>query len=290
MYSKSNSVGSLDTRQMSDASNFRVFDTSVDYSNAEQIYKCVNLTIEKLASTPICVYDPAIDIWVSGYIISKGNFEGDLILELVKILQDNPSLTFLDIGCNVGVYTLAVAKFGRQVTAVDANRKNLEMVATSLVKGNLTEKVKLIWNAISDKEETVGLNHWKGNVGGLQMISGIGPINDSSGYESSKAIVLDNLVPIFRKKSLVIKMDIEKFELKAMLGGKKFFEEVDVRFLLMEWVHHAWTDVGGKIIQFMMEREYIPVMPLQRLVRLQAENRTTWPNDIMWIKNSNKVP
>ncbi|KAH3888959.1 hypothetical protein DPMN_013004 [Dreissena polymorpha] len=57
----------------------------------------------------------------------------------------------------------------------------------------------------------------------------------------------------------------------------------------MEWEQHAGTDVGGKIIQFMMEREYIPVMPLQRLVRLQAENRTTWPNDIMRIKNPNKV-
>ncbi|KAH3888958.1 hypothetical protein DPMN_013003 [Dreissena polymorpha] len=216
MYSKSNIVGSLDTQQISESSKVRVFDTSVDYSNAEQIYKCVNLKTEKLASTPICVYDPSVDNVVSSNIIRLGSWEADLILNVVKLLQDNPSLSFLGIGCNVGVYTLAVAKFGRRVTALDANRKNLEMVATSLVKGNLTGNVRLTWNAISDQEETVRFNHRKGNIGALQMISGKGPINDSRGDKSSKAIVLDNLVPLFRQQSLVIKMDIETFELKAL--------------------------------------------------------------------------
>ncbi|KAH3788234.1 hypothetical protein DPMN_166369 [Dreissena polymorpha] len=273
----------------SKSSNVCLFDTSVDYSNATHIHKCVDLKIQNLASTPICVYHPSVDVYVSKNIISQGSWEGVLILEVVKILQDNPRLSFLDLGCNVGIYTLAVAKFGRKVTALDANRKNLEMVATSLVKGNLTENVRLIWNALSDKVETVRFKHRVGNIGALQMVSGMAPINDSRGEESSKAIVLDDLVPLLRKQSLIIKMDIEAFELKAMSGGKKFFNEIDVQFLLMEWVYHRQTDDGARIIQFMIEREFIPVIPLQRLVPLQVENRKTWPDDIMWIKSSKQV-
>ncbi|XP_052265254.1 uncharacterized protein LOC127867820 isoform X1 [Dreissena polymorpha] len=284
LYSNSVTVGSIGKPQMSESSNVRVFDTSVDYSNSKQIFKCVDMRIEHLATTPICVYDPTTDIFVSKDIISKGSFEGDYIKEVVKILQDNLSLSFVDIGCNVGVYTLAVAKFGREVIALDANRKNLEMVATSLVKGNLTGKVTLIWNALSDRVEALGFKHKEGNIGALQMESGIRATNDSRGDESSMAIVLDDLVPLLRKRSLFVKMDIESYEYKAMSGGKKFFEEVDVRFLLMEWDFHRTSVEGSRIIQFMTERRFRPVLPLQRLVSLNVENRNTWPNEIMWIR------
>ncbi|KAH3723780.1 hypothetical protein DPMN_049574 [Dreissena polymorpha] len=284
LYSNSVTVGSLGKLQMSESSNVRVFDTSVDYSNAKQIFKCVDLRIEYLATTPICVYDPMTDIYVSKDIISKGSFEGDYIKEVVTILQDNLSLSFLDIGCNVGVFTLAVAKFGREVIALDANRKNLEMVATSLVKGNLTGKVKLIWNALSDRVEAVRFKHKEGNIGALQMESGINATNDSRDEESSMAIVLDDLVPLLRKQSVFVKMDIESYEYKAMSGGKKFFEEVDVRFLLMEWDFHRTSVEGSRIIQFMTERRFKPVLPLQRLVPLKVENRNAWPNEIMWIR------
>ncbi|KAH3868562.1 hypothetical protein DPMN_031711 [Dreissena polymorpha] len=103
---------------------------------------------------------------------------------------------------------LAVAKFGQEVNALETNRTNQEMVATSLAKGNLTGKVILIWNAFSDMIEAVRFKHKDGNIGALQIESGISATHDSRGDESSMAIVLDDLVPLFRKRSLFVQMDI----------------------------------------------------------------------------------
>ncbi|XP_052247274.1 uncharacterized protein LOC127855580 [Dreissena polymorpha] len=264
----------------------RFFNTSADYSSAKQIHKCVDLKIQSIGNTPICVYDPAIDIYVSKSIIDNGNWEGDLISLVVNIIQGARDTVFLDFGCNVGVYTLAIAKFGRQVSALDANRKNLEMLTTSLQKGNLTKMVTLIWNALSDKAETVGFKEDRKNIGGLQMVGEVSSTSFVSDENSSVAIVLDDLVPIFRNQSVFIKMDIETYELKAMLGGKKFFKEVDVKFLLMEWMHHKISDVGTGIIQFMTKRGYTPFSPLQRSVPLNIEDRQLWSTDIIWVKNS----
>ncbi|KAH3721079.1 hypothetical protein DPMN_063994 [Dreissena polymorpha] len=212
----------------------RVFDTSVDYSSAKQIHKCVALRIPSVKNIPICVYDPAIDIHVSRTIIANGNWEVANIQKVLSILQNDPRLVFLDLGCNVGVYTIAVAKFGRPVTALDANRKNLEMLTTSLQKGNITGMVMLIWNALSDKAETVGFKEDNRNIGGLQMVSGVTNTTLLGDSNSSVAIVLDDLVPLFRNKSVFIKMDIETYDLKAIMGGKKFFEQVDVKYMFMD--------------------------------------------------------
>ena len=72
----------------------RIFDTSVDYSQVKQIHKCVALRIPSLANTPICVYDPKIDIYVSKSIITGGNWEGGNILTVIEILRRNPNLLF----------------------------------------------------------------------------------------------------------------------------------------------------------------------------------------------------
>ncbi|KAH3837776.1 hypothetical protein DPMN_111177 [Dreissena polymorpha] len=268
----------------------RVFDTSVDYSSAKQIYTCVDLRIRSLAHTPICVYDPATDIYVSNSILNTGSWEHSYVLKVLDILSQDPNLEFVDLGCNVGVFTVAVAKHGRRVTALDANRKNLEMLTTSLKLGNITKMVTVVWNALSDIPETVGFKEAEGNIGGLQMVSDInaGNVNDDNG---SIAIMLDDLIPMFRGKSVFIKMDIEAYELKAMLGGKKFFEEVDIKFLFMEWIHHKHTDIGSKIVQFMTERGYTPFRPSDNFLSrpLQITYRNNWPSDIIWIKDFSKT-
>ncbi|KAH3721062.1 uncharacterized protein LOC127855584 [Dreissena polymorpha] len=267
----------------------RVFNTSIDYSSAKQIHKCVDMKINTLEITPICVYDPEVDLFVSKYIINEGSWEGALILEVVSILRGDPNLEFFDFGCNVGVYTLAIAKFGRRVTALDANQKNLEMLTTSLQMGNLTGMVTLIWNALSDKKELVGFKERETNVGALQMVSGVMNNSIVTDENSSMAIALDDLMPMLRNRPVVIKMDIEAFELKAMIGGKKFFDKVDVKFLLMEWVHHKDSDDGARIIQFLTCRGFKPSNPLERSVTLKIDNRKSWPEDVLWIKDLNWI-
>ncbi|KAH3721091.1 hypothetical protein DPMN_064006 [Dreissena polymorpha] len=196
-------------------------------------------------------------------------------------------MEFLDLGCNIGVYTISVATLGRRVTALDANRKNLEMLLTSLQIGNLTRNVTMLWNALSDKSEVVNLKEDAGNVGGMAIVSGQELAPD---FENSTiAVTLDDLEVMFRKKKLLIKMDIERYEMKALLGAKRFFEYVNIRYLIMEWMHHAETDTGLEIIQFLSARGFVPYAPNDRTRPLQQETRNKWPNDILWKQTDSGI-
>ena len=73
------------------------------------------------------------------------------------MLRDQPDLLFLDIGCNIGTYTIAMAHLGRTVVAVDALIDNLQLLNKSLLLGNFQKYVTLNWNAVSDTHTTPGL-------------------------------------------------------------------------------------------------------------------------------------
>ena len=59
------------------------------------------------------------------------------------------------MGCNIGMYSLVVAAMGRQVVAVDADARNLELVRKSVELINRQSSTKLIYNSVSDGYETL---------------------------------------------------------------------------------------------------------------------------------------
>ena len=59
---------------------------------------------------------------VSGNIFRQGMWEGNLVRRIHDILKNDPDVVFLDIGANVGVFSLTVAKLGRHTVSVDALR------------------------------------------------------------------------------------------------------------------------------------------------------------------------
>ena len=63
--------------------------------------------------------------------------------------------SLVDVGCNIGQYSLAVAALGRQVVAVDADANNLELIRKSLELINRLDSTKLIYNSVSDGYETL---------------------------------------------------------------------------------------------------------------------------------------
>ena len=85
----------------------------------------------------MCVKPVSTDIHVSGSIVRQGAWEFGTVNNLVKIMTTFPGATFLgintdfrdiviiptivDIGCNIGMYTVVVAAMRRQVVAVVEN-------------------------------------------------------------------------------------------------------------------------------------------------------------------------
>ena len=73
----------------------------------------------------------------------------------------HPEAVFLDLGSNIGAFTLPVASMGRRVVAVDLMRDNLAYIKTSLAHVGLERYVALVNNAVRLKVKAKILNSSK---------------------------------------------------------------------------------------------------------------------------------
>ena len=60
-----------------------------------------------------------------------------------------------DLGSNIGMFTIAAAKMGRSVVAVDANLYNLAYLRRSLEMNLNLDQVKIVHNAMRWKNKTI---------------------------------------------------------------------------------------------------------------------------------------
>ncbi|XP_052227112.1 uncharacterized protein LOC127841954 isoform X2 [Dreissena polymorpha] len=263
--------------------------SSLKNTTVEPVNLCVGLKVLGFKETPICIYDPKIDNAISASLAAKGLWEGHLVTVVHKILSREPDMEFMDIGCNVGVYTITVAQRGRKVVAINANKRNLELLITSLQMGKLTQNVTLLWNALSDKVETMNLRLDLGiaekNIGGTRVESG-GTFSEIG--TTVQSVTLDDLIGHFGKHSVFIKIDIEASEWKALMGGKQFFESVHIKYILMEWMHYKNDKLcsGDYIINFLSDRSFLAYDPQNMNRALKIKDRYTWPTDVLWMKTA----
>lgn len=251
--------------------------TAEDIRNTEN---CTNLKTSGKRSTPICTHAPDKDVPVSSTIHKTGRWERGLMEPLERILMSQKDLELLDIGCNIGVYTLTIAHQGTKVTAIDPLIENIKLLSQSVILGNLRTRVTLIWNALSDQHKEVTFVRFKGRVGRTQITDPI-PNVDS---DLARTIMLDDLIPAFKGKRVVLKMDIEESEYIALLGGARFFSEVDVPLIQMEIEHNKAT-TGPMIIDYLESYKFRPFQDIKGKISLNPYNLLSWPANVYFIKN-----
>ena len=247
--------------------------------------ECVSLRT-KTGTTPICIYDPVKDKYISQSLKTSGQWEGDLVNNILEALKKHPDTEFLDLGCNIGTYSLAAAHLGRKVIAVDAVIENLELLSKSLILGNIHHKAVLIWNAISDEYLKVSLTKYQGNVGGTAIRNLTKEDISNKDKFITQTIMLDDLVPLLKGKRVVIKMDIETQEYHAMQGGKNFFDTVDIEMIQMEINWHKTRESGPKIVEFLAKRNFKVFADYSGQRPLNVSTIQTWPGDVYFVKSA----
>lgn len=244
-------------------------------------------------NTPIFIYDPLNDVEISADLLRTGKFEAEENEGINAILQSDSKIDFIDIGANIGVHTLAIAKMGRKVLCVEALFLNVQRLCASVSAGGFEENVTIVYNAISDNHTRVKLGVDKTNMGGtfvdvdsahtkeLKLGRAIG-----TSYGEVDTITMDDLVniPVFQQFSkVVIKMDIEGFEHRAVSKSTKFFQSLDVRGFLMEWFFHKNRESGSQIINKMTELGFEPYsLGKVKAERLAVELSGDWPENVLW--------
>ncbi|KAK3086343.1 hypothetical protein FSP39_017100 [Pinctada imbricata] len=247
-----------------------------------------------LGDIPISIYNPKQDIWISRRIAAEHEFDGWKRKTIINILKDDKSLDFIDFGCNIGVYSLTVAKMGRQVLCIDALYLNVQHVCASVKQNKLENKVDIVLNAVSSTRDRVQLAVDLKNMGGTFVDSQAEFVKKIKGktvsgnhYSNITTITVDDLLtlPVIDKfQKVFIKMDIEGFEARAFEKAKKFFKKIYVKGVLIEWIFHRGTNSGLRIVNFMMKHRFRP-HSLHTLKRLPHSPSGAWPGqDILWLK------
>ena len=144
------------------------------------------------------------------------NWEVEEIKLLRKLLPQ--SQRFINVGANVGLYVLLARQSGLPVTALEPVPQTVQFLLQNLEINSLSDQVTVIPAAV-------------GNVAGVETIYGVGTAasllkdwgnNPESLMQRVPVVCLDDVIKMPSKnEQLLILLDVEGYEYKALLGAKK---------------------------------------------------------------------
>ncbi|MDF1812898.1 MAG: FkbM family methyltransferase [Verrucomicrobiales bacterium] len=143
--------------------------------------------------------------------------------------------TVLDIGANIGIFTIGLSRLVGQegkVYSFEPNRELVEILKETIKKNNLTN-VSLQPFALGRAREDRELFVPKGNAGAASLISP----PESAIHESMKVSVnsLSDFVADEGIRSIrFMKIDVEGFELDVLEGGLRVLDDVNPDAILFE--------------------------------------------------------
>ena len=258
-------------------------------------FTCVTLKVE--TAPFICVYDrPEKDVYVSAAILKGELFEAGNVRLLESELKKDPELGFIDIGSNVGQFSVVAAAMGRKVLSVEALQAHVRMLARAAVRNGFQDRMKIVHNAASDSYRTVSLVTPPGNMGMTRIKT-----NQGQGYvavaEGVPTILLDDLASVVHFRRAIMKLDIEGEEVPALSHSSKLFDAVDIPLVFMEWwggekpyeLYRSPEQVAmvNTVLEFLTARGYRVYDTAKRPSSLDQWKK--WPFEVLWIKDTQKI-
>ncbi|CAF2810115.1 unnamed protein product [Rotaria sp. Silwood2] len=257
-------------------------------------FKCIHTkTLLNFISTTICLHKTQNDIYVSSSFHDKTSiWEEEGVTRILQLLIRHPHLDFIDIGANIGVYTMYAAALGRFVLAIDCFAPNINRIHRAVQITNVANRVVLIQNALFTRSgQYLHLKMDSNNIGGQELdVSKNEFINQSiiNNPYIVKTITFDELLPILVARGVrgaIIKIDIEGSESFVIESGSRVFDTLEIPFIQMEWFKvRDYPDRVKIIIDFFVKRNYDPKTLSCQL--LNVNQHITWPNDLCWIKRN----
>ncbi|XP_059151015.1 uncharacterized protein LOC131937531 [Physella acuta] len=213
---------------------------------------CVVLPHQPRKNVTICIYKIKDDVWVSGNLKVEKLWEETLVLEMDQALKSNPDLMLVDLGANLGEYTLWAAALGHRALAVEMVLENVRMLQTSLMLSGLSQLVTIVNNALYSDHRTLQVNFMKNNMGGSRLNTSkvFEDLDLTHGVVLTKTICMDDLVPLITDRPVYLKIDIENTEHEALKCASQFFSKVNVEVVQMEWFLRSQAEMDN-ITSFM---------------------------------------
>lgn len=175
--------------------------------------------------------DPRDDT-VCAHLIARGYWE-TWILKVVRSLV-KPGDHVIDVGANVGYYTIALAhQVGAtgSVTALEANSNLTRLLRQSVIFNGYSPTVTVLTKAASDRPGVLQFASSSSNAGGGHIFAFEDALGIDTIVEEVEAVTLDSLdVP----SPKLIRIDAEGSEALILKGAQRLLSRRDV-VICMEW-------------------------------------------------------
>ena len=264
--------------------------------------KCYPLKVNP--SAVICVYEDAKDIWVSKSLRLHGTFESSIEAIFKRALKHDPELDVIDIGANLGLYSLIAAAMGRKTISVEPLQTNINHFHKSVKMNNFENKISLLTNAVSNQREKVHFKLYPTNQGGTTMLPKRISCTDG-GCPFAWSILMDDILPLAVKINItkaIMKIDIEGSEHLAFSNASKLFTALKIPYVFMEFVHQRrfchhkqahklWNRLSYRMFLFFKRHGYKRVYASNiKRHRLHFTSCSRWPGDVIWVHGSHVFP
>lgn len=146
-------------------------------------------------------------------------YESQLILQNV-----NKDSVVIDVGANIGYYTLLLAKVCKKVYAFEPDKNCFEILKKNIDENKL-KNVVLFNLAVSDKKEKAEFIIDKENLGNsrIQTPQSSGQLPLTGEHKTILCESLDNFIK--NEKVDLIKIDVQGHEPKVILGAKRIIKK-----------------------------------------------------------------
>lgn len=221
-------------------------DTSDRKEEAHFIQKNVYFTESRTErSFKLFVHDPKDCQYISKSILNEGFWEKSFTSDVTQLLGDTlreaEKRLFLDIGANLGWFSLVAANLGHRVIAVEPMMYNVELLRASL-KSNLNfEKLITIHHcAFSESTSTSCImpSYAGGpqNEGNGQLVLLTSKLNKTLCKEIVNMKRMDDVLQSLDERPYLVKLDVEGHELLALKGGAQVFGRLKPCIFVFEYI------------------------------------------------------
>lgn len=192
----------------------------------------------------MAVYDwDVAEDWVSHNICEAGYWE----IKNVGVYGAPGHM--LDIGGNIGYYTLAFAQAGWKVTTFEPMTKNLELIRASLCRNpKLSSRVHVNWFGLGTEDKECRMMVPKDNVGdGFSKCKNDGreDSDKANNFIDSGPLNIRRLDEVLLEQGInrvdLVKIDVEGYEAEVFKGSRDFLHKYKPRLIKSE----VWANMVG---------------------------------------------
>lgn len=174
-------------------------------------------------------------------------------LEYIKELKKNSESVFLDIGSNMGYYSIMSSNAGfTSIFAFEPLPKMIYRIQENIKINNLEDLIKIIPFALGDRNKEVIIFEKLDNIGGSSILND----NKSSKNLIVNMITLDQFIRDYSINHIdVLKIDIEGFEDRVLMP---FFRSNNIsifpKLVIIE--HSSSKEWNEDVIDWMLKNGY----------------------------------